>query len=307
MSRTARVALLGFNRVERATFEAFFRIGSTRTPAYAHEADPRRAHFVIVDAGDAAACASAREIGALPRSVALGEPTIKGVLLQLARPLNLMAVVRALDQVLAREGPYVAPRAPTGAALPRKRRRSRKPRELATTVRIGLETTTPGELRGNNMQCESAHFERVESKSAALKLDHILVVDDNDASLRFMVQHLQRFGFEIHLAQSGKEALERIAERQFEFIFLEMVMKGLDGLKTCKAIKRAEHAPGVKPPTVVLLTHRGTAIDKLRGTMAGADAYLTKPLRELELLKLVGEREVTRHAFAETAIIETTR
>ena len=306
MARTARVALLGFNRLERATFEAFFRMAGTRTPAYAHEGDPRRAHFVIVDAGDAAACASARDIGAVPRAVALGEPTIPGVLLQLARPLNLMAVVRALDQVLAREGPYVAPRAPTGAALPRKRRRSRKPRELATTVRIGLETTQPGELRGT-MQCESGHFERVESKSAALKLDHILVVDDSDDALRFMASQLQRFGFQIHLAQSAGEALARIAERHFEFVFLDMRVAGVDGLQLCKAIKRAEHAPGMKAPAVVLLSSRGAAIDRLRGTMAGADACLGKPLRELELLKLVGEREVTRHAFAETAVAETTR
>jgi len=300
MSRTARVALLGFNRFERATFGAFFRIAGARSPAYAHEEDPRQAHFVILDGSDAAACASARQIGALPRAVALGGPTIKGVLLQLERPLNLMAVVRALDQVLAREGPALV------LAPPRKRRRSRKPRELATTLRLGLETTSPGDLRGA-MQCESAHFERVESHAAALKLDHILVVDDSDASLRFMTSHLQRFAFQIHLAQSGREALARIAERHFEFVFVDAGMEGMDGLQTCKAIKRADYAPGVKPPTVVLLTSGVAAIDKLRGTMAGADACLSKPLREMELLKLLGEREVARHAFAETAVTESTR
>ena len=316
MSRTARVALLGFNGVERGTFEAFFRIAGKRSPAYAHEEEPRRAHFLIVDAADAAACATAREIGALSRSVALGEPTIRGVLLQLARPLNLMAVVRALDQVLAREGrdgregTAGRVRMAVAAAPVRPKRRSRKPRELATTVRIGLESSQPGDLTGDlqgAMQCESAHFERVEGVDANPKLDHILVVDHSDEALRFMTVQLQRFGFQIHLAQSGKEALARIAERHFEFVFLDAAVAGADGFQLCKSIKRADYAPGIKPPMVVILSSRGTAVDRLRGAMAGADACLSKPLRELELLKLVGEREVTRHAFAETAVAESTR
>jgi DNA-binding response OmpR family regulator len=56
-----------------------------------------------------------------------------------------------------------------------------------------------------------------------------------------------------------------------------------------------------------MLTCLASAADRLRGTMAGADAYLTKPLRELELLKVVGEREITRHAYAVTAASSTRR
>ena len=109
------------------------------------------------------------------------------------------------------------------------------------------------------------------------------------------------------LGSSGEEALERVAERRFEFVFLDVRMDGLDGFQTCKAIKRAEHPDGRPPPTVVMLTCLASPADQLRGKMAGADAYLVKPLREMELLKVVGEREVARHPYAETAAASTLR
>ena len=137
-------------------------------------------------------------------------------------------------------------------------------------------------------------------------MDHILVVDDSDIALRFMASNLQRFGFQVHLARSGAEAIERVARRHFEFVFLDVMMEGLDGFHTCKSIKRSTYPDNRPPPTVVMLTSRGTAVDRLRGTMAGADAYLTKPLQEAELLKVVGDREVALHAYADTAAAAST-
>lgn len=158
-------------------------------------------------------------------------------------------------------------------------------------------TTTPSALA----------FRERRRRPRGSPMEHILVVDDSDIALRFMAMHLQRFGFQIHLARSGEEALRRVAERRFEFVFLDVLMEGIDGFQTCKAIKRADFPTGQTPPTVVLLTCLNSPADRLRGTMAGADAYLTKPLRELELLKVVGEREVSRHAYAKTAAASTMR
>ena len=138
-------------------------------------------------------------------------------------------------------------------------------------------------------------------------MDHILVVDDSDIALRFMAGNLERFGFVVHLARSGEEAIERTLSRHFAFVFMDVNMPGLDGFKTCKEIKRRRYEDGKRPPTIVMLTSRDTPIDKLRGTMAGSDAYLTKPLREAELLKVIGDREVSQHEFAETAKAEDLR
>lgn len=279
MVNSTRIALLGFGRIEHAAFEAFFRVASRRCPAYAKEDDFRAADFVIVDATDEAACAAVREAGLVARAVALGQPAFRGALLQLARPLNLMQVVRALDEVVAD---------------------ARPPEEDA--VAEGPFVVAP-----ESAASAADDDERPLRRRRGLHMEHILVVDDSEIALRFMATHLQRFGFQIHLARSGEEALERVAERRFEFVFLDVRMDGLDGFQTCKAIKRAEHPDGRPPPTVVMLTCLASPADQLRGKMAGADAYLVKPLREMELLKVVGEREVARHPYAETAAASTLR
>jgi len=283
MVDSTRIALLGFGRIEHAAFDAFFRVASRRCPAYAQETDFRVADFVIVDATDKVACAAVREAGLVARTVALGQPALAGALLQLARPLNLMQVVQALDAVVSdtlaaekdtlREGGFVV----DPEADP-----------LAPADDVGANAVPVNRRRG-------------------LHMEHILVVDDSEIALRFMATHLQRFGFQIHLARSGEEALRRVAERRFEFVFLDVRMEGLDGFQTCKAIKRADYPPGRAAPTVVMLTCLAGPADRLRGTMAGADAYLTKPLREVELLKVVGEREIALHAYAETAASSTMR
>ncbi|MBL8288365.1 MAG: response regulator [Rubrivivax sp.] len=278
MVASTRIALLGFGPVEQSAFEAFFRIAGRRCPAYVQEPDPLAADFVIVDAADRAARARAREAGLLARTVALGGPPCAGAMLQLKRPLNLIQVVRALDLVVAEE---IGAAAAVG--------RDDEPVGDGAVVGPPEEQAAPGRRRRGP------------------PLDHILVVDDSEVALRFMAMHLQRFGFQIHLARSGGEALERLAQRQFEFVFLDVLMEGLDGFQTCKAIKRAHYREGQRAPTVVMLTCLASPADRLRGTMAGADAYLTKPLRELELLKVVGEREITRHAYAVTAASSTRR
>ena len=131
-------------------------------------------------------------------------------------------------------------------------------------------------------------------------VDHILVVDDSDIALKFMRNRLTRFGFRTDLANSGEEALGRMNVRPYKFVFLDVMMEGLDGYQTCRAIKQRKYAEG-KPPVVVMLTSRGGTIDKIRGTLAGCDAYLTKPLNERDLIAVLAKHDRTvARGFQET-------
>lgn len=123
-------------------------------------------------------------------------------------------------------------------------------------------------------------------------VDYILVVDDSDIALKFMRNRLTRFGFRTDLANSGEEALGRMNVRPYKFVFLDVMMEGLDGYQTCRAIKQRKYAEG-KPPVVVMLTSRGGTIDKIRGTLAGCDAYLTKPLNERDLIAILAKHDRT--------------
>jgi two-component system, cell cycle response regulator len=131
-------------------------------------------------------------------------------------------------------------------------------------------------------------------------VDHILVVDDSDIALKFMRNRLTRFGFRTDLVNSGEEALGRMNVRPYKFVFLDVMMEGLDGYQTCRAIKQRKYAEG-KPPVVVMLTSRGGTIDKIRGTLAGCDAYLTKPLNERDLIAVLAKHDRTvARGFQET-------
>jgi CheY-like chemotaxis protein len=299
-----RVALLGFTRFERATFESFFRLASKRMPAYVHEDDPAQSHFIVADADDDVVARQVHKLQALPRTLMLGSKagSRSGAAAHLPRPINLMLVMRALD-ALPRAG---VPQPPVRGATP----------ALAVAAAPAAQPEPP-----DTTELPRAPFSRPEAvgpsaaasptevaepaPSIAPKLDHILVVDDSDVALRFMALHLQRFGFQIHLVRSGQEAIDRVARQHFEFVFLDVMMEGMDGFQTCKAIKRSTYAGDRPPPTVVMVTSRGTAVDKLRGTMAGCDAYLTKPIEEQALLRIVGDREVRNVGYSDTAVAST--
>ena len=117
---------------------------------------------------------------------------------------------------------------------------------------------------------------------SARAASRVLVVDDSDVALKFMQNRLRQFGYDGQLARSGEEALAMVAETPFKFVFLDVMMAGLDGYQTCRAIKQNKSHHGTAP-RVIMLTSRGGTIDKIRGSMAGCDAYLTKPLNERQL------------------------
>jgi two-component system, cell cycle response regulator len=128
---------------------------------------------------------------------------------------------------------------------------------------------------------------------------NVLVVDDSDVALKFIRNRLSAFGFNVDLASSGEEALVRVSENLYSFVFLDVMMEGLDGYQTCKAIKKRKFQNG-HSPVVIMLTSRGGTVDKVRGTFAGCDAYLTKPLDETKMLRVL-----LKHDAALSGQIET--
>ena len=135
---------------------------------------------------------------------------------------------------------------------------------------------------------------------SAQQYDDILVVDDSDTALKFMQSRLARYGFRAELVKTGEEALARLATGTFKFVILDVATEGLDGYQTCRAVKQLKYISS-KPPVVVMLTNRGGSADKIRGGLAGCDAYLTKPLIEAELLKVLSKYdEQVERSFRDT-------
>jgi two-component system, cell cycle response regulator len=115
--------------------------------------------------------------------------------------------------------------------------------------------------------------------------DAVLVVDDNATVRNFMQAKLAPYRFEVDFAESGEQAVGLTGEREYACIFLDVVLPGIDGYQVCKLVKSNKQA--IKKTAVVMLTSRSSPFDKLRGSLAGCDEYLTKPLDEHRLLEVI--------------------
>ena len=115
----------------------------------------------------------------------------------------------------------------------------------------------------------------------------MLVVDDNATVRKFMEAKLAPFGFSTDFAETGEEAVGLTGTKEYTCVFLDVVLPGIDGYQVCKLIKSNKQA--VKRTAVVMLTSRSSPFDKLRGSLAGCDEYLTKPVDENHLLEVVAK------------------
>jgi two-component system, OmpR family, response regulator MprA len=107
----------------------------------------------------------------------------------------------------------------------------------------------------------------------------ILVVDDERAVRDALERALRLEGYEVDTAPDGQEALVSLARRSVDAIVLDVLMPVVDGLETCRTLRRQ----GDKTP-VLMLTARHEVSDRVAGLDAGADDYLVKPFALEELL-----------------------
>ncbi len=117
--------------------------------------------------------------------------------------------------------------------------------------------------------------------------DRVLVVDDSLAVRKFMEAKLAPYAFQVDFAESGEQAIGFTGDRNYTCVFLDVILPGVDGYQVCKLIKNKK-SPG-RQTAVVMLTSKSSPFDKIRGTMAGCDAYLTKPVDEEKLLEVISK------------------
>lgn len=100
-------------------------------------------------------------------------------------------------------------------------------------------------------------------------------------------------GYEVLDARTGEEALERLRDARPDLVLLDMNLPGMDGLETCREIRRAATVP------IIILSVRNSGKDKVKALDAGPDDYVTKPFAMEELLARI--RAGLRRARASAA------
>ena len=76
-------------------------------------------------------------------------------------------------------------------------------------------------------------------------------------------------------SNAGEEGLEKLKTNNYDVIFLDVIMPGVDGYNVCKIIRKS---PKTKHIPIVMLTSKSSPFDKIRGSLAGCNNYLTKPV-----------------------------
>jgi two-component system phosphate regulon response regulator PhoB len=120
--------------------------------------------------------------------------------------------------------------------------------------------------------------------SAALPT--ILIADDEPAIRETAGYILESEGYQVLLAANGEEAISLIRSRRPAAVLLDIEMPRKDGLTVCREVKAD---PSLRSTYVILLTARGQKRDEVEGLAAGADAYLTKPFDDEEILRRLAD------------------
>ncbi len=104
----------------------------------------------------------------------------------------------------------------------------------------------------------------------------ILVIDD-EQDIRVLIKYnLEKEGFIVSEAGDGEKGLEMAVQQVPDLILLDVMMPGMDGIETCEKLKAI---PGLKHTMICFLTARGEDYSQIAGFEAGADDYITKPIK----------------------------
>lgn len=312
MKSSYSVSVLGFNPTEQLVLGSIFGLSARRNPKFVrHTEGSGEPDIYLVDADDVNAVTSlvSRNADRKIPTILIGATDHGTGWPRLSRPLQWARLFVAFDisvRPRAAPAPQTAPNvAPPVAAPARAAVTDPLPSMLEdpsfdpeATVVIPGRARLLADMHARQKSAAPPPAAQTPPPAAVEKppeadagdqavpedADWVMVVDDNLAVREFMRTKLQPFRLNVDYATSGEEAIGLTAKRHYSCVFLDVVMPGIDGYQVCKMVKTRKSA---KPTAVVLLTSKGSPFDRIKGKMAGCDAYLTKPVDEEKLLEVI--------------------
>ena len=274
---TYSVEVIGFSQTELMALASVFDLSSRRVPKFVrHNSPGNLPDILLVDANEMEAVRQLGErnaSGQIP-TIMIGDSNRGTNWPLLARPIRWMKLFQAFDVAIgspASETPKPVAAAPVAASAvvqPGVQARAGSP-----VMPVAKPAMTVGEVSGA-------------WRAQNPQVDSVLVVDDNLTVREFMKSKLAAFNFNVDYAENGEQAIGFTGQKHYTCIFLDVVMPGIDGYQVCKLIKSNRSA---QKTAVVMLTSKDSPFDKIRGSMSGCDAYLTKPVDEEKLLETIAK------------------
>ncbi len=111
----------------------------------------------------------------------------------------------------------------------------------------------------------------------------VLVVEDYAPNLRLISRMLKRYGCRVHSAIGGEEALDLVVQNSYDLIFMDCQMPNMDGYQTTKIIRSSENKHNI----IIAMTANALIGDREKCIEAGMDDYIAKPMKQIELEKML--------------------
>lgn len=164
--------------------------------------------------------------------------------------------------------------------------------ESAEIVEV-VESVEVAEASKVNDSTKTAPEEPTETRTG----HHALIIDDSAAIRKQLELELRDAGISTDFAESGEEALEKIEDAQYDLIFLDIIMPGIDGYETCRAIRTKA---SYKRTPIIMLSGKTSPLDEVQGVIAGATTYLTKPVKSAMLQETLSRVTKWLNSYAMT-------
>ena len=294
-----KVAFLGFTDFERSALTSYFRLALNRQPAYEQVPTLTDAEYLVADADHAPSVQLVVATERLGETVFVGAQPPAGHRAWMMRPIDALQIMRELDQMVAAAGGASSSnfgdlgRQPAAMQPPRRTRVEEAGERLAAKHEQAAVMSTRGDLPVLHEDVELAvppppRPPTVLPRPAAPQpTPRALLVDDSEVALRFLETKLARWRLEIDQVATSGAALDLLEQRPFDFIFLDVELgpeSELGGLELCRHIKNSAEW---MQAAVILVSVHNSEMDRVRGALAGCDAYLGKPLDDVELQRLM--------------------
>ena len=292
------VDVYGFSQTERIILRSIFNLSARRTPKFIEFLPTMGSapDIFLVDADDTKAIIDFRQKSALnSRPAILVGGTNHGIeCITLSRPLQWTKVFKAFDLAMGinTPNPTLTPEPEFTATYKSPPPEKTQPMAAITSSARTLTPPTTWSQTSSMTTLKSAltdrnHTGNLAPASPPTKPHHwVLVCDDNMTVREFMRVKLTPFGFNVDFAETGEQAVGLIGTKHYPCVFLDVVMPGINGYQVCKLIKSKK---GIAKTAVIMLSSKDSTFDKIRGTMSGCDAYLTKPVNENRLFEVISK------------------
>lgn len=115
-------------------------------------------------------------------------------------------------------------------------------------------------------------------------MDKIVIIDDEDDIREILSYNLIKEGFQVHAASNGIEGISICKNIKPDLVILDVMMPGMDGVEVCEALRKI---PGLENILICFLTARNEDYSQIAGLDAGADDYISKPIKPRVLISRI--------------------